>query len=354
MKKKIPMISFTAGTLILAAALMFHACSSNNDNSSSGSGAVALYATDDIADYKQVIATITNVQVRHTGSGAACDVLTTPTTIDIANLAYTLQLLNVVDCPAESYNRLHIEFDKSVELMDALNTSSTCTFVSYMDESHHPNVLQCDATTCSLDVNGAVNVMVNRHNMVALDFDLKEFEVENFGAPSCSVTMKVTPLHGPEFDQLHYPEGVTGLVSNLTVSTQTFTLAKHNMSFTVLYSGITSTAQPGLDDLLLRAQQDGLRTRVTTTTIDFTNMTINASAIAVKVEGRVSGLNDVNKTFTLTYQMEKTMTVDYSHALIEGILANDAWVEARLYGYDGANFHANKVEVESGEMETED
>jgi hypothetical protein len=201
-----------------------------------------------------------------------------------------------------------------------------------------------------------VNILVNRNNMVALDFDLKKFLVEHFGAPSCSVTMKVSPLHGPEFEQLHYVEKVTGIVSNLTVSTRTFTLATHHTSYSVLYSDITLTAQPGLDDLLLRAQEDGMRTRVTATAIDPSNSMIVASAIAVKVEGAVSNLDIVNNTFTLTYKAGKTMTVDYNNATLSGILADNAWVQVKLYGYDGAStsFLANKVEVEFESTEPED
>jgi hypothetical protein len=357
MRKKFTLVGMAMGTVLLVVALfVFHSCSGNSSNGGASSGTVALYATDDISAYKQVIATINKVQVRHTGSGAVCDVLTTPTTMDITNLANTLQLLNVTQCSAVPYNRLHIEFNKSVELMDALDTRSTCSFASYKDSSNHPNVLQCDATVCSVDVNGAVNVLVNRNNTVALDFDLKHFDVAHFGTPSCSVTMKVSPLHGPEIEQLHYAEGVTGLVSGLTVSTQTFTLAKHHSSFNVLYSGVTSTAQPGLDDLLLRAQEDGLRTRVTATTIDFSNSTIIASAITVKAEGKVSGLDTVNKTFTLTYKMGKTMKVDFSNAVTEGALADDAWVQVKLYGYDSVreSFLAGKVEIEFESTEPED
>jgi len=116
-----------------AAVLMFYSCGSGNGRGSTASGTIALYATDDMSNYKQVIATINKVQVVNTGTGATCDVLTTPVTINIANLTDVLQILNVADCPAVPYNRVHIEFNKSVELMDAADTTATCSFVSYKD-----------------------------------------------------------------------------------------------------------------------------------------------------------------------------------------------------------------------------
>jgi len=45
---------------------------------------------------------------------------------------------------------------------------------------------------------------------VALDFMLKDFDVDNFGTPSCSVTMKVSPIHGKEFEHLLRREAITG------------------------------------------------------------------------------------------------------------------------------------------------
>ncbi len=348
MKIKIAFISVITGIVLLTAGVILFNCSGGNSGGGP-SGKVALYATDCMSDYKQVIATINEVSVLNTGSGATCVLLdsASTTTIDIANLSNVLQLLNVADCPAVPYNRLHIEFAETVDLMDSLDSSTTCSFVSYKDESHHVNTLQCMDGTCSLDINGAVNVLVNQHNEVALDFDLKDFDVDHHDN-SCSVTMKVSPIHGEGFKHLVHPKAITGLVSNLTTSTDTFTLTKHHLSLNVLYSDITSTRQPGLDDLLLRAQQDGLRTRVTASTFDYASKTIEASEILVKVEGLVSNLTTTNHTFTLTYKKGKTLTVDFSKAAVKGTLANDAWVEVKLYGFDGtsANFLAARIEVE--------
>lgn len=110
-----------------------------------------------------------------------------------------------------------------------------------------------------------------------------------------------------------------------------------------------------------------MRTLVTTSTIDYASKTIEASEIFVKVEGLVSNLTTTNHTFTLTYKKGNTMTVDFSKAVVKGSLANDAWVEVKLYGYDNSlsteKFLASRVEVEyectepydhKKEMNTED
>lgn len=337
-----------SAVLLLAAVLLFYSCGGGSGGGSNSSGTIALYATDDISNYQQVIATINKVQVVNTGTGATCDVLTTPVTINIANLADVLQVLNVADCPAVPYNRVHIEFNKTVELMDAADTTATCSFVSYKDKSNRPNVLHCSGTTCSLDVTGAVNVLVGQHHKLALDFDLKEFDVDQFGSSACTVTLKVSPIHGAAFGHLGHAEGLTGLVSNVSTSAHTFSLTKGHWTFSIEYSGITSSQQPGIDELLLRAQQDRLRTRVLTENVDCSSQTIIASTIVVKAEGKVSDLDTVNHTFTLTYKLGKTMKVDYSKAVIEGTLANDAWVEVKLYGYDSisSNVLAARVGVE--------
>jgi hypothetical protein len=350
-KKNSVITSIISGVFVLAvAAASLYSCSGGGSGSGSAQtgsvGTVALYATDDMSDHKQVVATINRVTVVSTGSGTTCDVLTTPVTINIANLSSVLQLLNTANCPAVPYNRLHIEFNKTVELMDQAGIQSACSFTSYKDEINRPNRLQCSGDTCSLDINGAINVFVNRTNLLGLDFNLKDFDVGHFGTPQCSVTMKVSPLHGAGFRKPGYREGITGLVSMLTTSTRTFDLTKGHMSFPVLYSGITSTRQPGLDDLLLRAQQDGLRTRVTASTLDYANRTIVASDILVKTEGLISALTA--SAFTVTYHSGKTMNVDYSRAVVKGTLTNDAWAEIKLFGFDGTNsdFLAAVVEIE--------
>ncbi len=355
MNRKKVLFLVIAMTLILGfSGFLLYSCGGGGGGSSSA--AVGLYLTDDMSLFTQVTATIDKVQILNTDSGAICDVLTTHTPVDIAELANVMQLVNVAQCPAVPYNRIHIEFEKSVELTSGPtatppDTTSLCSFVSYKDEGERVNTLNCSGSTCTLDINGAVNVLVNQQNKLALDFNLKDFDVASFGTPStCSVTMKVSPLHAVEMEALGHPEGITGLISGLSTTDQTFTLTRGNSTFSVLYSGITTTQQPGLDSLLQLAQTDGLRVKVMSSNIDFSTKTITASAIYVKIEGTVSNLNTTDHTFTLTYKGGKTIPVDYSNADVDGTLVDGAAVEVKLYGFGGVNYLASKVDVGDAEM----
>ncbi len=267
--------------------------------------------------------------------------------VDIAQLANVVQLVNVAQCPAVPYNRIHIEFEKTVAVASApTSTPSLCSFVSFKDEGNSPNVLSCTGTTCSLDINGAVNVLANQQNKLALDFNLKEFEVENLGNPAtCSVTMKVSPLHAGDIETLGHSEEINGLISGLSTTDKTFTLTRGNSAFSVLYSGITTTQQPGLDTILQRAETDSLKVKVTTSSIDLSTLSITASSIFVKIEGTVSLLNTTTHTFTLTYKGGKTIPVDYTHAVADGTLIEGAEVEVNLSGFDTVNYLASKVDV---------
>jgi hypothetical protein len=335
-----------AGALMLVGLL--YSC--GGGGASSDTGTVALYVTDDIADYQQVSATINSVQLRHTGTGAVCDVFTGPLTVDLTNLDGVLQLIDVTACRAVPYNRIHIEFAKSVELTSAAG-SSACSFTSYLDDHLKPNALSCGADTCTLDINGAVNVLVKGYHKLVLDFDLKRFTVSGFGTPSCQVTMKVSPLHVSGMTGAKHLEAVTGLVSGLNTTDRKFTLTRGKTSFSVLYSGITGSQQPGIDMLLQRAQDDRLRVRVMAADIDCVAKTITATAVFLKVEGRLEpgSLDTTARTFSVVYSsgtVTRTIAVDYRAAVVEGTLAEGAWIDVKLYGYDGAAFLAWKVEVE--------
>lgn len=343
--------------VMLGAAMLLHSCGGRADEGTIPSGIVAMYVTDDMSGYKQVLATINKIDLLNTGSGDSCTVFTGPQTLDIANLAGVMLLVDVGSCHAVPYNRIHIEFAKSVALMDLAESTSECMFTSYKDNANHPNTLACGTDTCTLDINGAVNVFANKQNKLALDFNLKDFDVANFGNKStCSVTMKVSPLHAGEMEALGHPEAITGLVSSLSTTNQTFTLTRGNATFSVLYSGVTTTQQPGIDTLLQRAQADQLRVKVMAPRIDCMSHTITASAIYVKVEGTIAtgSLNTTNHTLIVNYGSGKSIALDYSSAIVEGVLAEGIWVEVKLYGFNGANFLASRVEVEANGTTTED
>ncbi|UCD34900.1 MAG: DUF4382 domain-containing protein, partial [Nitrospiraceae bacterium] len=200
MKKKIPLLRILFCAALAASFSLACGGSGGSGSSSASSGSVVLYATDSPEDdYTQVIMTLNSVQLLHTGSGNPCiltDKSEEPAVLDITELSSKLQLLEVSTCNAESYNRIHIEFDRTVTLSDG-TAKADCQFTSYKNNNNKPNVLHCDdiTETCTMDINGAVNVLTAAQTVVALDFELKEFEVEDFPAEGCSVTMKVSPLN---------------------------------------------------------------------------------------------------------------------------------------------------------------
>ena len=74
-------------------------------------------------------------------------------------------------------------------------------------------------------------------------------------------------------------------------------------------------------------------------------------AVTVKAQGTVSRLDTpIAHTFTLNYPVGKTLAVNYQTAFelnkIEGILANDAMVETKLYSFASDYYLAREVEVE--------
>jgi len=344
--------------LVFIASILFLACgggggggsSSSGGGGTSASGKVALYATDDMSNYHQVISTINKVQIVNTGTGATCDVLTSPVTLDLTNLSSVLQLLNIASCPSGPYNRIHVEFSKSVTVTDNADKTAPCSFASYKNEHNQPNTLQCSGNICSLDINGAVNVLANQNNKLALDFRLKDFEVNNLTGPNnCTVTMKVSPLTASEMDDKTknegYKEAISGGISNLDTTAKTFVITKHDKTFTVDYSGITT--QQNIDQLLQFAQDKNLKVQVKVSSMDLDTGTIKASAVYVKIEGAIKQgtLNTTNKTFTLTFASNE-ITVDYSSAEVEGALADNVKVEVKLMGVQGTKFLASNVEVE--------
>jgi hypothetical protein len=348
MRKNI-LLSLSVLIAVLATALFISCGGGGGGGGGVDAGSVAFYVTDSPEDdYKQVTTAINSVQLVHKGSGDTCDVLSTPVTVDITDLSSMLQLLNMVSCPARSYNRMLVEFDEQVVLTDMNDTTANCNFTSYKDKGNNPNVLQCNGNTCFIDINGAVNVFANQNNELALDFELKDFEVMDFNLPSCSVTIKVSPLHASDIEKKHndgYDEGISGYIISLNNSEQSFTMTSESGTFTVSYDNVTT--QQGIDDILNLAASDQLKVKVEASSINLDTKNIVASAIYVEVEGTVSNLDITTKTFTLTYQTSKTITVDYNNAEVEGILVDNANVQVKLNGYDGSNYLSKEVEVEN-------
>ena len=352
----------------LLAAVTLYACGgSDEDSGSPASTTVSAYVTDDLGGYESVMLELRSVQLRHT-SGRSCEIIGALPVTDFAELGRDeiLELVDTTDCPAGPYNRLYVELDDDVTLRQSSTSAPlTCKFTSYFDDNLPvptlPNVLDCNTGICSLNITGAVNLVAGNHEHVALDVDLKNFIV-NTNVTPCEVTLKVSPLHADEKLTAGFRKRISGTVSDLIPVDDRFVLTGAGHTFTVQYSGVTDTDQPGLETLLERAAMDGLRTSVRCQSIDMatspptctaqTDATHPLKAIAVKAEGTISELQDMvaPQTFTLNYGAGTMLPVNYAKALellkVKGTLANDAVAEATLYGYDGSVFFlAREVEV---------
>ncbi len=321
---------------------LFYGCGGGGDGDSSSSenkslGIVELYITDDMSDYKQVITTINDVQLMHTGTGTKCDILSAPVSLDITDLSSVLQLVDVSSCVPNNYNRIHIEFDKSVDVMDQTDSTSTCSYTQYKNDNNQPNVLHCDETTCYMDINGAVNVFANQTQKMALDFNLKDFDV-SYSQAGCSVTMKVSPLNASAMVQkrnMGYRESISGSISELDINNKIFTMVKGKKIFTINYSQVN---QQNIEHLLQFAFEHNLKVKVEATQFD--TGTCIASHVYVNFEGMVSNLNTHENRFDLAFQNE-IININYNQAVnencIEGTLVNNSYIEAKLYSYDSAN-----------------
>ena len=303
--------------LVFAIPLIFVlSCGATNPDSQSGSGkgSVVLFITDNISFYQQVVSTITGVRLINSGTGDVCELLKDQVTFNVANLANMAQYAGLASCPKGNYNRIDVDISKGAYVMDQLGTASECSFTSFIDESGQTRSLACDENTgiCTLSVRGGTRddfflVQEDQYNDLGIDFDLKKFTVENLGSPSsCSVTMAASRMSAADMNSSGRSHGVTGSIAGLDTTAQTFTLLSSGASLTVDYSGILSSQQPNIDQLLLFAQSEELLVSVLTGSIDMTTGSIAANRLSVKAAGTVSNVNDEpDWSFTLRVSVGK-------------------------------------------------
>jgi hypothetical protein len=323
----------------------------------SGKGKVSLFITDNISFYKQVVSTITGVRLVNSGTGGVCEVMVDPLTLDIANLTNLAHYASLAECPDGRYNRIDIDVRKGAFLMDQLDATSACSFTSYIDEVGNLKPLTCDQGTdiCSFSIrggsrDGSVTVQEDRYNDLGIDFDLKEFRVDDFGDPAdCSVTLVAAVVSAADMNSSGRSHEVTGTVRDLASGARTFTLLAGGLSLTVDYSGINPALQNNIDDLLLAAQSDGYPVIVQTGGIAIETGAIAANRIFMKAPGTVSGVQDQPQwLFTLVSQPDKPIAGSYKPpAVVEGTFVDGAWVNVRFDGYDAAaeKYLAASVEV---------
>lgn len=309
----------------------------------SGSGQVALFLSDNISFYKQVVARIDGVHLVNSGTGDVCPVLRSPVTVDLSNLTNMAQYVDLATCPDGSYNRIDIEFGRDVHLMDQLDATSACVFTSYLDASGSVNALDCDQATgiCRIGIPGGVRdvpyqVLEDQYTDLGIDFNLKEFTVTDFGTAACSVTMSAAKLSAADMNESGRAHGVSGIVTALDTAADTFTLMSTGASLTVRYGGILPALQPNIDALLLFAQSESLAATVLTGKIDITAGVLDASAVYLKVAGSVSAVLDQPVwSFDIAYASGKAIKGSHRPpADVQGVFENGTWINVKFSGYD--------------------
>lgn len=351
-----------AVSLLITSILLVLSCGMGGSGPSSppvnGSGQVAVFITDNISFFKQVVTDITGVRIVNSGTGEVCTVMDSPVTFDISNLTNVAQYADLTECPEGGYNRIDIDIRKDVHVMDPLGVASACAFTSFIDENGRVQALACNPGTgiCTLSVrggarNGAFLVQEDRYNDLGIDFDLKKFTITDFGSPSaCSVTMAVSLMSAADMNESGRAHGVTGSIAGLDTAADTFALISSGVSLTVNYSGILPSLQPNIDQLLLFAQTEGLSVSALTGGIDIGTGSIAANRIFVKVAGTVSNVNGAPEwSFELGGPPPaKVINVSFKPpADIQGALVDGAWVNVKFVGYDPVEdeYRAASVEV---------
>ena len=267
--------------IVLLATAFFISCGGGASSGGASTGSVAFYVTDSPEDdYEWVKINVNDVQLVHTGTDTSCDILNgTITNLDITDLSSALRFVQSSECKSRSYNRIHVEFDEDekVTLKEDMMEPFKCNFTSYKDENNNPKTLQCNEDTCFIDINGAVNVLANQNNKLALDFELKDFEIDRSVDP-CTVTIKVSPLHASGIKEKiddGYNEGISGFIFSLTENS--FKIILGGEEFTVFYDNTD-----GIYNALLLAQSDTLEVEVEASIIDLDKNEITASAIYIE------------------------------------------------------------------------
>ena len=354
-------INKISALLLIASASLLFSCGGTvqDPNPGSGKGSVALFITDNISFYKQVVATVTAVRLINSGLASSCEVLDGQTTLDLANLTDIAQYVDLTECDAGKYNVLEIDVRKDVWLMNQLNATSSCSFDAVLNAAGRPVPLDCDPVTgiCTVPVRGGLRdgwvlVQEDRYNDLGIDFNLKEFTVNDFGGPACSVTMAAATISAADFNSSGRAHSVTGPITDLDTAADTFTLLANGVSLTVDYSGILPSLQPNIDVLLQTAQSAVLKVNVLTGGIDLETATISANRVYVKAAGSISALAGAPQwTFALTYAPLQSILGNYhpSHfnpALdLQGVLADGVWADVKFSGFQAGSYDAASIEV---------
>lgn len=275
-------------------------CGSGGTSSSvsAGSGRAALdvYVTDGFTDqYKQVIATLYKIELTTDGTNFQTVYDNTAgSSLDLASLASTAELLASVTVPAGTYTEARITFGDHITLVSNSGTSTSIAV--------DPTVGTAANGQVSILVNTPTKVQANQSNTVFVDFRLAEFQlVGNVVRPS---------VHCGNGDagmlNRQHTANVRGTVTGL-IGTTGFTLQDDDartVTVTLTDSTTVTSGQTGAAITLATGQSVIVRGTFdpASATITATSVTLNdyTTVNHARAAGTVASVNTSGSSFVLT------------------------------------------------------
>jgi hypothetical protein len=275
----------------------------------------AVFVASDDSFLEQIGIVFKKISVVNTTTGAACDLRTEETLIDVEALSTEFHLLNFANCPLDDYDSIRLQVADEVLISSRENITQLCTLDSFrLGETGVSTPFSCDAYsgTCEATIPASIELEVDRQNIQTLNFNMAPSDLRDFPHPFCRAVVSVSTLSDSDVqDRLNmgYDYAVTGSVFSVDRTRNTFQLFGAGRLFVTHYSGS--------DSLISFAQNNGLRVKVLAPSMDLETTVIPTWKIFLKLEGIVTKVGA--RTFGLALiDGGREVTVDYRGAVVSG------------------------------------
>ncbi len=114
--------------------------------------------------------------------------------VDLSKLNGILQYISTANIPQGTYNRLEVVMDRNLKIVDSSGQSHDAVFMPMQEKPNKPNTVQCpdSSNRCYIRYNGIVQPFAM--SKLVVDFQLKEFEVDESTTPWRVTEVKMMPL----------------------------------------------------------------------------------------------------------------------------------------------------------------
>lgn len=271
--------------LLFASLVLLSACGGGGGGgTTTSSQPLSLYFTDDMSGYSSVVVKVYEVNLC---SDNQCQqkvkLYSNPQglSIDLAKLNGVLHYLNTTNVPQGTYNRLEVVLDKNLTITDPQGQNHQAVFAPMDEKPNKPNTVQCPTQNqCYIRFNGIVQPFAM--GKMAVDFVLKEFEVNTSKNPWEVYEVKMKPLTPSELSQYSYYK-LYGTVQSVNTQNNSFTISWRGNTYTVSVNQNTSCEfnnQELQGAACMSYIQTNMCVEVKTSSDPSTNTTLNA----VKIE----------------------------------------------------------------------